>query len=202
MTKRIKLAVNADFIEVDVQSLCKTSNVIRHLFEDLGDCENEETIPLPFLADTYSLTLFYHKVWPQWSDEVHKFDFRQLPKEEFNKTMAEWAQQPSQFLLDFEQLTPKEQVCLGRLGYQLDIPFLETLFMLAVVRRAQTCDSIVDWRPFVEAATGTEFGPEQQEEAVLKAASCFPFLAPPLQSSESCEAPPPHTGVKRRASEC
>lgn len=206
MAKRFKLTSlanpDAEPVEVSESSLRDTCGVVEHLFCDLGDMQDGETIPLLGITDTEALRLFYEQVWPKWSTDVFQFNFRKIPKSDFNKTMAAWARQPSQFLLDFEKLTLNEQASLGRLGWYLDMPFLETLHMLSLVRYAQQCRNISDWRPYVETVTQTKFTADEQKKAVVNAMSNFPFLVQVSPPFESCAEQPPRTGAKRRACEC
>lgn len=142
------------------------------------------------------LKQFNKTLWHKWSNhtcELHKFDF---PEKDVHQTMANWAQNPSSFLLDFESLPPAEQISLGCLSYTLDISFLKTLYMLSIVRWAQKCTSIEHWRAFVEEAKMSL--PQTETDDVLKA---DPHLVLTLPPSETCAEPHPRTGAKRPACE-
>jgi hypothetical protein len=205
MEKQFKLTSlanpDAEPVVVSERILRDTCGIAEHLFCDFGDAQDGETIPLPGITDTNALRLLYEQVWPKWSTDVREFNFRKIPKPDFNKTMAAWARQPSRFLLDFEKLTLKEQASFGQLGHYLDMPFLETLHMLSLVRHAQKCTNLSEWRPYVETVTQTKFTADEQKKAVVNAMSNFPFLVQVSPPSESCAEQPPRTGAKRRACE-
>lgn len=204
MAKTMKLALltnlSAPFVEVSESCLRETSGVVRQMFKD-GDLEHNQILFVPFITDTQVLGLFYHTIWPKWSADVFQYNFRTLSTKDFNETMAAWACEPSRFLLEFENTTFGQQASLGQLGHQLEIPFLETLYMLSLVRLAQRYSALSEWRTYVEANTDGEFTQEKQKEAVISAKSAFPFLVQESPPSEMCAAQPPRTGAKRPACE-
>lgn len=192
--------------EASRNAVLKTCRMISHLFADLEiDKEEEEVVvPIPNSVDMAVANFFFTQLLPQWTDgldDLARLDFRTLSKHEFSKTMTDWLMKPTPCLNDFERLSNKQQWALGRLGWQMDIPCLETLYMLFLVRKAQLCDNIAEWQHFITQATGKPFDRAEQKQAVFNAVNTFSFLdrvSPPFLMSEEQQS---RTGAKRPACE-